>query len=220
MATMTYSSLTQDLKDWMENDGTEFSNETDNFIGLAEQRIVRDIDPQAFTTSAYSSFNVNDRFVTKPTDALIIRHLLYLDSDSKRNFLEKKTDEFIYDYWPTSSTTGTPKYWTDYNDTELLVAPTPSAALTIEMSYVQRLDTLSSSNTTNWLTINAQELLLFGSLMEACPFSKSGEDLQIYSQRYKAAVDSINNQTRRRRRDDYNAPANVMGESNIQQATT
>ena len=217
---MTYSSLTQDLKDWMENDGTEFSNETDNFIGLAEQRIVRDIDPQAFTTSAYSSFNVNDRFVTKPTDALIIRHLLYLDSDSKRNFLEKKTDEFIYDYWPTSSTTGTPKYWTDYNDTELLVAPTPSAALTIEMSYVQRLDTLSSSNTTNWLTINAQELLLFGSLMEACTFTKSREDLQIYSQRYKAAVDSINNQTRRRRRDDYNAPANVMGESNIQQATT
>ena len=220
MATMTYSSLTQDLKDWMENDGTEFSNETDNFIGLAEQRIVRDIDPQAFTTSAYSSFNVNDRFVPKPTDALIIRHLLYLDSDSKRNFLEKKTDEFIYDYWPTSATTGTPKYWTDYNDTELLVAPTPSAALTIEMSYVQRLDTLSSSNTTNWLTINAQELLLFGSLMEACTFSKNREDLQIYSQRYKAAVDSINNQTRRRRRDDYNAPANVMGESNIQQATT
>jgi hypothetical protein len=220
MATMTYSSLTQDLKDWMENDGTEFSNETDNFIGLAEQRIVRDIDPQAFTTSAYSSFNVNDRFVSKPTDALIIRHLLYLDSDSKRNFLEKKTDEFIYDYWPTSATTGTPKYWTDYNDTELLVAPTPSAALTIEMSYVQRLDTLSSSNTTNWLTVNAQELLLFGSLMEACTFTKSREDLQIYSQRYQKAVESINNQTRRRRRDDYNAPANVMGETNIQQATT
>ena len=95
MATMTYSSVTQDLKDWIENDGTEFSEETDNIIGLAEQRIESDIDPQAFTTSAYSSFNVSDRFVTKPTDALIIRHLLYLDSDSKRNFLEKKTDEFI-----------------------------------------------------------------------------------------------------------------------------
>ena len=220
MATMTYSSLTQDLKDWMENDGTEFSNETDNFIGLAEQRIVRDIDPQAFTKSAYSSFNVNDRFVSKPTDALIIRHFLYLDSDSKRNFLEKRTDEFIYDYWPSASTTGTPKYWADYRDAELLVAPTPSAALTIEISYVQRLDTLSSTNTTNWLTINAQELLLFGSLMEACTFSKSREDLQIYTQRYQTAVESINNQARRRRRDDYAAPSNVMGETNIQQATT
>ena len=220
MATMTYSSLTQDLKDWMENDGTEFSNETDNFIGLAEQRIVRDVDPQAFVTSAYSSFNANDRFITKPTDALIIKHLIYLDSDSKRHFLEQRTDEFIYDYWPTSSTTGTPKYWANYKDTEILVAPTPSAALTIEMSYVQRLDTLSSTNTTNWLTINAQELLLFGALMEACTFSKNREDLQIYSQRYQAAVQSVNNQARRRRRDDYNAPMNLMGENNIQQATT
>tara|TARA_B100000029_G_scaffold40737_1_gene37988 strand:+ start:289 stop:951 length:663 start_codon:yes stop_codon:yes gene_type:complete len=220
MATMTYSSLTQDLKDWMENDGTEFSNETDNFIGLAEQRIVRDVDPQAFVTSAYSSFNANDRFITKPTDALIIKHVIYLDSDSKRHFLEQRTDEFIYDYWPTSSTTGTPKYWANYKDTEILVAPTPSAALTIEMSYVQRLDTLSSSNTTNWLTINAQELLLFGALMEACTFSKNREDLQIYSQRYQAAVQSVNNQARRRRRDDYNAPMNLMGENNIQQATT
>ena len=220
MATMTYSSLTQDLKDWMENDGTEFSNETDNFIGLAEQRIVRDVDPQAFVTSAYSSFNANDRFITKPTDALIIKHVIYLDSDSKRHFLEQRTDEFIYDYWPTSSTTGTPKYWANYKDTEILVAPTPSAALTIEMSYVQRLDTLSSSNTTNWLTINAQELLLFGALMEACTFSKNREDLQIYSQRYQAAVQSVNNQARRRRRDDYNAPMNIMGENNIQQATT
>ena len=220
MATMTYSSLTQDLKDWMENDGTEFSNETDNFIGLAEQRIVRDVDPQAFTTSAYSSFNANDRFVSKPTDALIIKHLLYLDSDSKRHFLEQRTDEFIYDYWPTSSTTGTPKYWANYRDTEILVAPTPSAALTIEMSYVQRLDTLSSTNTTNWLTKHAQELLLFGALMEACTFTKSREDLQVYSQRYQAAIQSVNNQARRRRRDDYNAPMNVMGENNIQQGST
>jgi hypothetical protein len=220
MATMTYASLTQDLKDWMENDGTEFSNETDNFIGLTEQRIVRDIDPQIFTKSAFSSFNVSDRFVTKPTDALIIRHLLYLDSNNKRYFLEKRTDEYIYDYWPSASTTGTPKYWANYKDTEILVAPTPSVALRIEMSYIQRLNSLSSTNTTNWLTINAQELLLFGALMEACTFSKNREDLQIYSSRYKASVDSINNQTRRRRRDDYNAPMNVMGENNIQQATT
>ena len=220
MATMTYATLTQDLKDWMENDGTEFSNETDNFIGLTEQRIVRDIDPLIFTKSAFSSFNVNDRFVTKPTDALVIRHLLYLDSDNKRYFLEKRTDEYIYDYWPTASTTGTPKYWSNYIDTEILVAPTPSDALRIEMSYIQRLDPLSSTNTTNWLTINAQELLLFGALMEACTFSKNREDLQIYSSRYKAAVDSINNQARRRRRDDYNAPMNIMGENNIQQATT
>ena len=64
MATMTYSTLTQDLKDWMENDGTEFSNETDNFISLAEQRIARDIEPYAFHESATTTFNVAPQTVT------------------------------------------------------------------------------------------------------------------------------------------------------------
>ena len=45
---MTFSTLTQDIKDWMENDNTEFADETANFISLAEQRISRDVDPYAF----------------------------------------------------------------------------------------------------------------------------------------------------------------------------
>ena len=220
MATMTYTTLTQDLKDWMENDGTEFSNETDNFISLAEQRISRDIEPYAFHESATSSFNSGDRFVSKPTDAKVIFHFIWLNSDSKRIFLEQRTDEFIYDYWPTSSTTGSPKYWANYSDTALLVAPTPNSSYTIEISYARRLAALSSSNTTNWLTKNAQDLLLYACLMEACTFSKNREDLAIYTQRYQSAVESLNNQTRRRRRNDYEFPSNTSGENQLKQMTT
>ena len=82
MATMTFSSLTQDIKDWMENDGTEFANETANFISLTEQRISRDVDPYAFHESANSSFNVGDRFVSKPADARIIFHFLLINYNS------------------------------------------------------------------------------------------------------------------------------------------
>ena len=220
MATMTFSTLTQDIKDWMENDGTEFSNETDTFISLAEQRIARDIDPYAFHEVANSSFNVGDRFVSKPVDAKIIFHFLLIDGDSKRVFLEKRTDEFIYDYWPTSSSTGTPKYWSNYTDTAILVAPTPSTAFNIEMTYSRRLAELSSSNTTNWLTENAQDLLLYGCLMEASTFTKSREDYAIYTQRYKEAVEAVNNQARRRRRDDFSSPSNVMGENYLKPMST
>ena len=220
MATMTYTTLTQDIKDWMENDGTEFSNETDNFISLAEQRIARDIEPYAFHETSYSTFNASDRFVSKPNDTKIIFHFIWLNSDSKRIFLEERTDEFIYDYWPTAATTGSPKYWANYSDTALLIAPTPSSAFTIEITYARRLAELSSSNTTNWLTKNAQDLLLYACLMEACTFSKNREDLQIYTQRYQAAAEAINNQTRRRRRDDYTSPSNVMGENTLKPMNT
>ena len=220
MATMTFTTLTQDIKDWMENDGTEFSNETATFISLAEQRIARDIDPYAFHEVANSSFNVGDRFVSKPVDAKIIFHFLLIDGDSKRIFLEKRTDEFIYDYWPISTTTGTPKYWSNYTDTAILVAPTPSTAFNIEMTYSRRLAELSSSNATNWLTENAQDLLLYGCLMEASTFTKSREDYAIYTQRYKEAVEAVNNQARRRRRDDFSSPSNVMGENYLKPMST
>ena len=81
MATMTFSSLTQDIKDWMENDGTEFSNETANFISLAEQRIARDVDPYAFHEAVNSTFNVGDRFVSKPADAKVIFHFLLISDN-------------------------------------------------------------------------------------------------------------------------------------------
>ena len=217
---MTYTTLTQDIKDWMENDGLEFSNETDTFISLSEQRISRDIDPYAFHESATSSFNSGDRFVSKPLDAKIIFHFLFLNSDSKRIFLEERTDEFIYDYWSTSTLTGSPKYWANYNDTALLVAPTPSSNFTIEMTYSRRLAELSSSNATNWLTENAQDLLLYACLMEASSFTKNREDYAIYTIRYKEAVQSVNNQARRRRRDDLTSPSNTMGENYLKPMNT
>ena len=88
------------------------------------------------------------------------------------------------------------------------------------MTYAKKLTELSSSNTTNWLTENAQDLILYGSLMEACTFSKNREDLTIYTQRYQSAVETINNQTRRRRRDDYSSPSNVMGENTLKPMST
>ena len=39
----TYAELVQNIKDFMEDDGTEFSNEIDKFIDLAELRISRDV---------------------------------------------------------------------------------------------------------------------------------------------------------------------------------
>jgi hypothetical protein len=101
-----------------------------------------------------------------------------------------------------------------------IVAPTPSTAFNIEMTYSRRLAELSSSNTTNWLTENAQDLLLYGCLMEASTFTKSREDYAIYTQRYKEAVEAVNNQARRRRRDDFSSPSNVMGENYLKPMST
>ena len=96
MATMTFSTLTQDIKDWMENDGTEFSNETSIFISLAEQRIARDIEILKHTggklhfsyISSKDSLKLIEKAKTNGLNiscSVALPHLLFTD-DSVNNF--------------------------------------------------------------------------------------------------------------------------------------
>jgi len=209
MAT-TYADLKTDIQTWMQNTGTDFTNQLDTFINNTEQRLLREIDPEAFVFNKYTSLTSGSRFLNNPSDLLVIKNLLIQNGDD-RIFLEMKTDEFVYEYWPDATQTGLPKYFANYDDDSTLLAPTPNSNYTVEMQYVARIETLSSTNTTNWLTENADDALLYGCLSEASIFTKNMEDYALYDKRYQEIVAGLNNQSRRRRRTDYKFPASPAG---------
>jgi len=209
MAT-TYSALKTDIQTWMQNTGTDFTNQLDTFINNTEQRLLREIDPEAFVFNKFTALTSGSRFLNNPSDLLIIKNLLIENGDD-RIFLEMKTDEFIYEYWPDDSQTALPKYFANYDDDITLIAPTPDSNYRVEMQYVGRIETLSATNTTNWLTENADDALLYGCLSEASIFTKNMEDYALYDKRYQEIVAGLNNQSRRRRRTDYKFPASPAG---------
>lgn len=209
MAT-TYADLKTDIQTWMQNTGTDFTNQLDTFINNTEQRLLREIDPEAFVFNKFTNLSSSNRFLDNPSDLLIIKNLL-VENGSDRIFLEMKTDEFIYEYWPDDSQTGVPKYFANYDDDSTLLAPTPDSNYRVEMQYVARIETLSTTNTTNWLTENADDALLYGCLSEASIFTKNMEDYALYDKRYQEIVAGLNNQSRRRRRTDYKFPASPAG---------
>jgi hypothetical protein len=209
MAT-TYADLKTDIQTWMQNTGTDFTNQLDTFINNTEQRLLREIDPEAFVFNKFTNLTSGNRFLANPSDLLIIKNLL-IENGSDRIFLEMKTDEFIYEYWPDDSQTGVPKYFANYDDDSTLLAPTPDSNYRVEMQYVGRIETLSTTNTTNWLTENADDALLYGCLSEASIFTKNMEDYALYDKRYQEIVAGLNNQSRRRRRTDYKFPASPAG---------
>ena len=209
MAT-TYSDLKTDIQTWMQNTGTDFTNQLDTFINNTEQRLLREIDPEAFTFNVFSTLTSGNRFMNNPTDLLIIKNLLIQNGDD-RIFLEMKTDEFIYEFWPDATQTGVPKFFANFDDDSTLIAPTPNSNYRVEMQYIARITTLSASNTTNWLTTYADDALLYGCLSEASIFTKNMEDYALYNKRYQEIVAGLNNQSRRRRRTDYKFPASPAG---------
>jgi len=204
MATQTYAILVQDIKDLTENNSSDFATQADEFIETTEIRLSREIVncPELFKHQT-STLTISDPFITKPSDLISMISFQVLSSAAARTALEYRDVSFINEYWPTRTSTSTPKYYADWDDDYLIVAPTPDAALTIEMNYRKRFDAISSSSTTSWLTANAYDALLYGSLIEAAIYDKNPQMMQMYEKRYMEALQSINKELAVRRLDGF-----------------
>jgi hypothetical protein len=125
-----------------------------------------------------------------PTDMVSLENLHLIESNS-RTLLLLRSDEFMMEYWPDRTATGSPRYYAYFDDDTIYVAPTPSSNISVEISYRRRLPALSSSNTTNWLTDNASDALLYGSLVEASAFNRNYALMERYLGMYQNAVQGI-----------------------------
>ena len=204
MATQTYAILVQDIKDLTENNSSDFATQADEFIETTEIRLSREIKncPELFKHQT-STLTISDPFITKPSDLISMISFQVLSSAAARTALEYRDVSFINEYWPTRTSTSTPVYYADWDNYYLIVAPTPDAALTIEMNYRKRFDAISGSSTTSWLTAHAYDALLYGSLIEAAIYDKNPQMMQMYEKRYQEALQSINGELAVRRTDGF-----------------
>ena len=209
MAT-NYTTLKTSIQTWMQNTGTDFTAQLDTFITNAQQELVRLIDPEGLTFRAFSTFVSGNQFLTTPSNTLVIKSLQYI-YNNERVLMEMQTDEYIREYWPNPTLTGLPKYFANYNDGNILVAPTPNSNYTVYMEYIQNVADLNNTNTTNYFTDQLSDLLLYACLAQASIFTKNMEDYGIYNQKVLEGVATVNNEARRRRRTDYRFPASPAG---------
>ncbi len=200
----TFTILKQDLIDLTEDNSSAFATESLQFIATTELRLSRELQNcPALQKHVTSSLTINDPFVTKPSDYVSSISFQVLSSAAARNPLEYRDVSYINEYWPTRTSTSTPKYYADWDDGFFLIAPTPSAALNLELNYRARFNALSNDTATNWLTDNAYDALLYGSLIEAAIYNKNPQQQQVYQQRYVEAVQSVNAELALKRGDNF-----------------
>ena len=101
----------------------------------------------------------------------------------------------LQDYTPDPATTGTPKYYADWDEATFLLAPTPASVYTFELHYLYRpLSITETGDGTSWLGTNAELALLYGSLVEAYTFLKGEADLLgLYNQRFQESLQWLKN---------------------------
>ena len=211
---VTYSELTTQILNYTETSTDVLTSTiTNDFIEHTENRILRDVDLDAFKSHQYSTLTADSAFLSlpggttpEPTSLATIRTVMvYSSASAARDFLEQRDISFMNEYWPNRSSTGTPKYWAWWDENTIYLAPTPSSALYVELGITRLPTRLSSSNTTSWLGNNAPAALLYGCLAEAFKFLKGpAEMLQLYEQSYQRAIQElVIEQQGRHRRDEY-----------------
>jgi len=210
----TYAELTTQILNYTETSTDVLTSTiTDDFIEHTENRLLRDLDLDAFKSHQNSTLTADSPFLSlpggttpEPTSLATIRTVMvYASTSSARDFLEQRDISFMNEYWPIRTSTGTPKYWAWWDENTIYLAPTPSSALYVELGITRLPTRLSSSNTTSWLGNNAPVALLYGCLAEAFKFLKGpAEMLQLYEQSYQRAIQELMiEQQGRHRRDEY-----------------
>ena len=215
---MTYSELIQKIRDYTEVDANVLTSTIlDGIIENAELRIMRDVDVDANRRYATAQVVASTRFIDTPQDSLIIRSAQIVDSDgvgasNNREFLEWRDTSFMSEYNPTGAT-GVPKYYSWWDDDTIVLAPTPDATYTIQLNYILKPETLSSTNTQTYISQQFPNGLLYACLVEAFSFLKGPNDLlQLYEGKYKQVLEGFSiEQMGRRRRDEYQSGVPRVG---------
>jgi len=132
-----------------------------------------------------------------PSDYVEIKSV-YIDGSPVVR-LQRQTVDYIYEKYPIRSSTGKPTFIAR-EGSNFIFGPFPSSDYTVKGIYYARLTSLSASNTTNWFTANAPDILLWASLCEAEPFLKNDERTVVWEAKYQAAKSAIEDEDKKEQR--------------------
>lgn len=186
----TYPQLAQELATLLNTSvsNPNYINELSNAITFAETMIVQDLDPlSTYSVDSSTAFTLGSPNYTAPATFVIVTQLAFITpvatvpDSGVRHPLEFVSTDFLNFIWPTRAVAtvpyNVPKWVAPLSQNTFIVAPTPDAAYTVEVTGTRRPTPLSPANPITSL------LTLLPSLMNAaCMIYLSGVQKNFGSQ--------------------------------------
>jgi hypothetical protein len=183
---MNYTELKANIQDICENTFTE--DELAMFTQQAEQKIYNTVQIPALRKNVSGTFTASNNYLQIPSDFLYSYSLAVIDGSGDFHFLLNKDVNFIREAYPSSSSTGLPKHYANFDDSSFIVGPTPNAGYTAELHYGYYPESIVTAGTT-WLGDEFDSALLNGALIEAIRFMKGEADVVgMYEKLYVQAI--------------------------------
>ena len=170
---MNYTELKTNINDVCEQTFTD--DELKLFTQQAEQTIYNTVQIPALRKNQTGTLTLGNEYLTMPTDMLFVYSLAIVNS-SNYVYLLNKDVNFIREAYPNPDTTGTPVHYAVFDQTSLVVGPTPDANYSSEIHFGYYPESIVTAGTT-WLGDEFDSALLNGALLEAIRFQKGEADM-------------------------------------------
>jgi hypothetical protein len=193
---LTYDNLITVVEQYLERKDPAVVNQIPTFITLCEFEIAQQIKTLGQQQVVNAVMSANNAVIQKPARWRKTVSFNVTGSSGAPSPVFLRKYEYLLNY-NTGGTTGQPLYYSDYDYDNWLVSPTPDAAYPFQVLYYERIAPLSSDNQTNWLTQNAPNAMVFGTLLQAMPFLKN-DQRQIFQQKYTEAMQVLSNEDKLR----------------------
>lgn len=196
-ASMTFTSLQSDIRNYLERGGATdpiVYEQIPRLITLAERRIARELKIQGFQRVVNTTMQSGVAVYPKPDrwrDTISINIGTGANNNTHTPVFARSY-EYIRQYWPNETQTDQPLFYADYNYNFWIFGPTPDADYPMEVLYYELPPLLDEVTQTNWLSEYAPNLLLYGSLVEATPFVKDDQRVQLWQSYYDRSLAALN----------------------------
>ena len=189
---MNYATLVNLITDYCESTEQSFVANIPTFVQLAEERIYNTVQIPAIRKNVTGSTSNGNQYLSLPSDWLSTFSMAVIDPVTQDyEYLLNKDVNYIRAAYPPPTSTGKPAYYSIFDDTTMLLGPTPDAAYTIELHYYYYPTSIVNAGT-SWLGNNFESVLLYGSLREAYTYLKGAEDMMAYYEnKYQEALGQL-----------------------------
>ena len=184
----TYTTLKTAIQDYLQTTESSFVSNLPTFITQAEERILRTVQLPDFKKNVTANVSNGNQYLAMPSDYLS-QYSMAIDNSGYEYLLFKDTN-FIREVSPDVTVTGVPKYYGIFDDSNFILGPTPNSNYFVELHYLYKPLSISvDPSGTSWLGTNAENSLLYGSLIEAYTYLKGDPDLMsLYQSKFDESL--------------------------------
>jgi hypothetical protein len=196
MTTITdYTTLVAAVTEYLGRDqDTTLIARIPTFVQLSEAKFNRTLfvrQMEERSTALVDTTSDEPEFISLPSDFQSMRRIRLSSVTGKPCLAFRTGTQMDEIRFSTANSTGRPQFFTVIG-TEIELLPTPDQNYTIEMTYRKNVPGLQA-NSTNWLLTLAPDAYLYGALLEASPYLKNDQRIQVWAAGFSNAIDGLNN---------------------------